>query len=128
MNMKLSIVLALLIALVFPATAIYAWHMRTRVEYYSEFKVVVNGVREVDLLVPVKVEDGLTREEAERIAEATFTKVMGEKALHRLDSLKIDENIMEAHYTWGLDESDMGHVFDMTLDVTSSLISVSHCR
>ena len=128
MNIKLSIVLALLIAMVFPATAIYAWHMRTRVEYYSEFKVVVNGVREVDLIVPVKVEDGLTREEAERIAEATFTQVMGEKALHRLDKLKIDENIMEAHYTWGLDESDMGHVFDMSVDITSSLISVTHCR
>jgi hypothetical protein len=128
MNIKLSIVLALLIAMVFPATAIYAWHMRTRVENYSEFKVVVNGVRELDLIVPVNVKDGLTREEAERIAEVTFTQVLGEKALHRLDTLKFDEHVMEAHYTWGLDENDMGHVFDMSVDLTSSLISVTHCR
>ena len=128
MNLKLSVVLALMIALVFPATAIYAWQMRTRVEYYSEFRVVVNGVREVELHVPVRVEDGLTREEAERIAEETFTQVMGEKTLHRLDTLKIEENIMEAHYTWGLDENDMGHVFDMALDITTSLITVTHCR
>ena len=39
----------------------------------------------------------------------------------------LDENCIEAHYTWGLDESDMGHFFDITVDITSRLITVTHC-
>jgi hypothetical protein len=97
-------------------------------EYFSEFRVVVNGVRELDVLVHVNVTDGLTREEAEQIAEATFVQVMGEKVMQRLDTLTLDENSMEAHYTWGLDESDMAHIFDMTVDSASRLITVTHCR
>jgi hypothetical protein len=94
----------------------------------TEFKVVVNGLRELDVLVHVNVNDGLTREEAEQIAEETFIQVMGEKVVHRLDKLILNENSMEAHYTWGIDESDMGHVFDMTGDITSRSITVTHCR
>lgn len=52
-----------------------------------------------------------------QIAETTFVQVMGEKVIHRLDTLTLDENSMEAHYTWGYDESDMGHVFDMIVDI-----------
>ncbi len=92
-----------------------------------KFKANVNGMREVDVFVSVDINDGLTEEEAEQIAEATFIKVMGEEVLHQLDVLTYDDTKIEAHYTWGLDENDMGHVFDMTADLTALEIAVEHC-
>jgi hypothetical protein len=92
-----------------------------------KFKANVNGMREVDVLVRVDTDDGLTQEEAEQIAEATFTKIMGEEVLHQLDILTFDDTEVEAHYTWGLDENDMGHVFDMVADLTALVITVDHC-
>ena len=91
------------------------------------FRAIVNEVQELDVLVPVNVVDGLTREEAELIAEATFVQVKGEEVMRRLDSLTLDEDSMEAHYTWGLDEGDMGHFFDIAVDIESRLITVTHC-
>ena len=92
-----------------------------------KFKVNVNGMREVDVLVRVDINDGLTGEEAEQIAEATFIEVMGEEVSYQLDTLTFDDTKIEAHYTWGLDENDMGHVFDMTADLTALVITVEHC-
>ena len=91
------------------------------------FRAIVNEVQELEVLVPVNVDDGLTREEAEMIVEATFVQVKGEDIMRRLDSLTLDENSIEAHYTWGLDESDMGHFFDITVDIALRLITVAHC-
>jgi len=98
-----------------------------RPEDIVRFRVIVNEVQELEVLVPVNVADGLTREEAELIAEETFIQVKGAAIMRRLDSLTLDEYSIEAHYTWGLDESDMGHVFDITVDITSRLITVAHC-
>jgi hypothetical protein len=102
--------------------------LETSLHVRVEFRLVVNGIRELNVLVPVNVIDGLTREEAEQIAEETFVQVMGEKAMHRLDKLTLNENSMEAHYTWGVDERDMGHVFDMIGDIASRTITVTHCK
>ena len=112
MNSKLSIVLALVFMQILPAASIYAWQMANKPleSARAEFRVIVNGFREIDVLVPVNVNDGLTRKEAEQIAEETFVQVMGEKVIHQLDMLTLNENSIEAHYTWGVDESDMGHV------------------
>jgi len=88
---------------------------------------VVNGMRYVSVFVRVNISDGLTREEAEQIAEATFIEVMGEEVMYQLDTLTFNDTQIEAHYTWGVDESDMGHIFDMTADPTTLLITVNHC-
>ena len=88
---------------------------------------VVNGMRYVSVFVRVNISDGLTREEAEQIAEATFIKVMGEEVMYQLDTLTFNDTQIEAHYTWGVDESDMGHIFDMTADLTTLQITVNHC-
>jgi len=92
-----------------------------------EFKAVVNGMRSVDVLVYVDISDGLTEKEAELIAGTTFIQVMGEEVTHRLDTLTFDDTQIEAHYAWGHDENDMGHVFDMIADLTTLQITVSHC-
>ena len=92
-----------------------------------KLQAVVNGMRDVNVFVRVNISDGLTREEAEQIAEATFIAVMGEEVTYRLDTLTFNDTQVEAHYTWGFDESDMGHIFDMTADLTTLLITVNHC-
>ena len=92
-----------------------------------KFMAVVNGMRYVSVFVRVNISDGLTREEAEQIAEATFIEVMGEEVTYQLDTLTFNDTQIEAHYTWGLDESDMGHIFDMTADLTTLQITVNHC-
>ncbi len=94
----------------------------------TKFTAVVNGMRNVNVFVHVDISNGLTKEEAERIAEATFIEVMGERVMHRLDTLTFDDTQIKAHYTWGVDENDMGHVFGMTADLTTLQIAVSHCR
>ena len=93
----------------------------------TPFTVVVNGGRSVDVYVPVDVGDGLTEEEAALIAEAAFTTVMGHTRIHRLDTLTLKEAQMTAHYSWGCNENDLGHVFDMIVDLITFQITVSHC-
>lgn len=92
-----------------------------------EFNVVVNGIRSVVVPVHVKINDGLTEQEAELIARTTFIQVMGEHVTHQLDTLTFDDGQINAHYAWGYDEDDMGHVFDMSADLTMLQITVWHC-
>jgi len=93
----------------------------------TKFEAVVNGMRSVDVFVCVNISDGLTEKEAELIVGTTFILVMGDYVTHRLDTLIFDDTQIEAHYTWGHDETDMGHVFDVTADLTTLLITVEHC-
>ena len=93
----------------------------------TEFKAVVNGMRTLDVPVCVNLNDGLTEEEAELIAGTTFILVMGDRVTHRLDTLTFDDTKIEAHYTWGNDENDLGHVFDVSADLTTLQITVAHC-
>jgi len=93
----------------------------------TKFKAVVNGMSSGDVFVCVNISDGLTKKEAELIVGTTFILVMGEYVTHRLDTLTFDDTQIEAHYTWGYDENDMGHVFEITADLTTLEIAVSHC-
>lgn len=93
----------------------------------TPFTAVVNRARSVDVYVPVDMGDGLTEEEAALIAEVTFTTVMGHTRIHRLDTLTLKEAQMTAHYSWGYNENDLGHVFDMIVDLITLQITVSHC-
>jgi hypothetical protein len=94
----------------------------------TKFKAVVNGMWSVDVFVCVNISDGLTEKEAELIVGTTFIHVKGEYVTHRLDNLTFDSAEIEAHYTWGINEDDMGHVFDLTADLTTLQITVTHCR
>jgi hypothetical protein len=91
------------------------------------FKAVVNGMREVDVLVYIYISDGVTEVEAKQIVKATFIAVMGKNVTRQLDTLTINDSQIKAHYCWGYDENDMGHVFDMDIDLTTLKILVSHC-
>lgn len=93
----------------------------------TRFEAVVNGMRSMDVFVCVNMSDGLTEKEAELIAGTTFIQVKGEYVWRRLDTLTFDDTQIKAHYTWGLDETDLGHVYDMTADLTTLQITVDHC-
>jgi len=93
----------------------------------TKFKAVVNGMHSLDVFVCVNTSDGLTEKEAELIVGTTFIHVKGDYVTHRLDTLTFDNTQIEAHYTWGHDENDMGHIFDVTADLTTLLITVEHC-
>ena len=94
----------------------------------TTFKVVVNTNPFSDLTVPVDLSTGLTQEKAELIAKATFVHVKGEKTLFRLDDLTFTDKQITARFTWGIDENDMGHIFELTADLTTLQITVIHCR
>ncbi len=93
----------------------------------TSFEAVINGMRSEDVFVCVDLNDGLTEKEAELIVGTTFILVMGEYVTHRLDALTFDDTQIEAHYTWGHDEADMGHIFEITADLTTLQITVNHC-
>jgi hypothetical protein len=93
----------------------------------TNFKAVVNGMRNVDVLVHVDISDGLTEEEAKQITEATFIQVMGQNVMRQLDTLTLSDTQIKAHYFWGYNENDIGHVFYMDANLTTLQITVSHC-
>jgi hypothetical protein len=129
LNRGLSVVALLLAISMLPAASIYAWQM-TQVRPETplfEFRVLVNGQREIILYVPVNLDDGLTREDCEIIAERAFKEIMGD-VMHSLDEVNVDGSKMDASYTWGINESDMGHFFNISGDVASHTFTVTHCK
>ena len=93
----------------------------------TKFEVVINGMRSMDVFVCVNISDGLTEKEAELIAGTTFIQVRGEYIWRRLVTLTFDDTQIQAHYAWGCDETDLGHIYDMTADLTTLQITVDHC-
>jgi hypothetical protein len=93
----------------------------------TTFKVEVNTTPFSDLTVPVELSTGVTQEKAELIAKATFVHVKGEETLFRLDDLTFSDKEMTARFTWGVDENDMGHIFELAADLTTLQITVNHC-
>ncbi len=132
---KLAVVAMLVVIAV--SFAGYAWVTRdggVRAEKSQEtpldvttFKALINGMSSMNVSACVNVSDGLTAEEAELIVGTTFILVMGDYVTHRLDTLTFDDSQITAYYTWGHDENDMGHVFDVTTDLTTFQIIVSTC-
>ncbi|MCW4033995.1 MAG: protease complex subunit PrcB family protein [Candidatus Bathyarchaeota archaeon] len=94
----------------------------------SCFGVTVNGNPAQNLTVQVDLTDGITETEAKQITNATFVQTMGNEVLYELDTIDFDETQITAHYTWGYDQNDMGHVFDLVADLQTMNISVTHCR
>jgi hypothetical protein len=95
--------------------------------HLTTFEVILNGNEVPDLTVQVDLGNGLTEEEAKEISEVAFNQTLGDK-LHRLDTITYDDERIIAHYTWGYDENDMGHIFDIAADLTNLKIIIDHCR
>ena len=94
----------------------------------ATFEVVVNENQFTDIIVPIDLTKSLTEEEAEKIANAAFIHVKGENTLFLLDSITFNDQKIVAHYIWGVNENDLSHIFDLTADLTSRQIEVTHCR
>ncbi len=133
---KKLLVVAMMIAVAVSSVG-YVWVARdegTRAKENGEtlpgvtkFEALVNGMRSMDVFVCVNISDGLTEKEAELIAGTTFIQVKGEYVWRRLDTLTFDDTQIRAHYAWGYDETDLGHIYDMTADLTTLQITVDHC-
>jgi len=92
------------------------------------FNVTLNGNDSPDLTVQINLSDGLTEAEAIQIAETAFIYSRGEDVLRQLDTITYDNQQIAAHYIWGYDENDMGHVLDLKADLDSLQIIISNCR
>ncbi|MCW3980314.1 MAG: hypothetical protein NWF11_02455 [Candidatus Bathyarchaeota archaeon] len=133
---KKLLVVTLMMTILFPLVA-YAWiemgegvgtgKNQEALLDVTKFEAVVNGMKSMDVFVCVNISDGLTEKEAELIAGTTFIQVKGEYVWHQLNTLTFDDTQISAHYTWGCDETDLGHVYDMTADLTTLQITVDHC-
>lgn len=93
----------------------------------TTFEVILNGNEAPDLTVIVDLNDGLIEEEAKMISEIAFNQTLGD-TLHRLDDIAFNNEQISAHYIWGYNENDMGHIFDLTVDITTLKIRINHCR
>jgi hypothetical protein len=93
----------------------------------TNMRAIVNEKKNVDVLMSIDISDGLTEVEAKLIAELTFIQVMEQNVMHQLDTLTFNDTQITAHYIWGYDENDMGHIFSMDIDLTTLQITVSHC-
>jgi hypothetical protein len=136
MRKKLLLIVIIMVSIAISSAA-YAWIARdedTQAKENEEtppgvtkFEAVVNGIRSIDIFVCVNISDGLTEKEAELIAGTTFIQVKGEYVWRRLDTLTFDDTQISAHYAWGHDETDLGHIYDMTANLTTLQIVVDHC-
>ncbi len=134
--LRKKLLVAALVAVISISLAAYAWAVyegsrandkQEAPSNMTKFKTIVNETKSVDVYVCVDISDGVTKEEAELIAGTTFIQVKGEYVTHRMDTLTFDDTKIDAHYTWGYDENDMGHVFHIDADLTTLQITVNHC-
>lgn len=96
----------------------------------ESFRVVtvVNDVRKVDVTINVRVSDGVTQQEAETIAITIFRTILGDKVLYRLNSLNYSDSSLQADITGGVDLTDLGHIFHLSLSIPSGYAIVTHCK
>ena len=137
MKLRKKLVVVAMIAAIAVSLVAYAWATRDKgadaeknqetPSAVTKFTAVVNGMYSLDVFVCVNISDGVTEKEAELIVGTTFILVKGDFVTRRLDTMTFDSTEIEAHYTWGYDETDMGHVFDVAVDLTTRQITVSHC-
>jgi len=137
MKLRKKLLVVAMIAAIAVSFIAYVWATRDRgaraeknqgaPSDVTKFEAVVNGMRSMAVFVCVNISDGLTEKEAELTAGTTFIQVKGEYVWRRLDALTFDDTQIKAHYTWGYDETDLGHVYDMTADLTTLQITVDHC-
>ena len=137
MNLRKKPLLIPIIAVIALSSFAYAWVSKdngndiqgTENDFpgVTQFEVIVNGVTSLDVFVCVNTSDGVTYQEAELIAGTTFIHVKGESVWRRLETLTFDDTQIKAHYVWGLNEADLGHIYDMTADLTTLQIVVDHC-
>lgn len=137
MNLRKKLLLIAVIAAIALSSFAYAWVGKdngngiqgTEDDFpgVTQFEAIVNGVRSLDIFVCVNISDGVTHQEAELIAGTMFIYVKGESVWRRLETLTFDDTQIKAHYAWGLNEADLGHIYDMTADLTTLQITVDHC-
>lgn len=92
------------------------------------FEVEVNQAEFADLKVAVDLTQPITIEKAQKIADTIFIHVKGENTLNQINSILFNEEAIVADYTWGINQDDMSHFFELTVDLINLKVEVIHCR
>jgi len=93
----------------------------------STFSVIINGNPYSNLTLAVDLNEPINEEIAKKIADAVFVHVKGENTHFQLDRIVYNSEEIIASFIWGLNEADMSHIFELTVDIINSQIEVVHC-
>lgn len=91
------------------------------------FEVNVNQNAFPDFIVAADLTNPVTKELAQKIADAVFVHVKGENTLYQLNSITFSNKEIIADYNWGYNQEDMSHVFELNLDLVNHKVDVIHC-
>lgn len=91
------------------------------------FDVNVNQAEFADLKIAVDLTTSMTMEKAQKIADAIFVHVKGENTQNQINSIIFSEEEIVADYIWGINQDDMSHFFDLTVDLINLKVEVVHC-
>jgi len=93
----------------------------------ATFEVNVNQDDFSDLIVAADLTEPVIRQLAQKIANAIFVHVKGENTLYQLNSMTFNNKEIIADYTWGYNQEDMSHVFELKVDLVNLKVDVVHC-
>jgi len=91
------------------------------------FEVNVNEDTFSDLVVAADLTEPITKQLAQKIADAVFVHVKGENTLYQLNSITFNSEEVIADYVWGYNQEDLSHVFELNLDLVNLKVDVVHC-
>jgi hypothetical protein len=94
----------------------------------ATFEVIENENPFSEFIVAMDLAESIIREKAERIANALFIHVKGENALFHLDTISYNHQEIVADYIWGVNEADMSHILELTVDLKNLQIEVVNCH
>ncbi len=93
----------------------------------ANFEVNVNENPFSDLVVAADLTQPVTKQVAQKIADAVFVHVKGENTLYQLNSITFNSEEIIADYVWGYNQEDMSHVFELNVDLVNLKVDVNHC-
>jgi hypothetical protein len=91
------------------------------------FSVNVNEKSYSDLIIPIDLTNEVTREIAEVMVYKVFRHVKGKTAFFYFNALAFSNKEIVASLNWGLNELEINHVFELTVDLDNLQIEVTHC-
>ncbi len=93
----------------------------------TTFKINVNQNIFSDLVLAVDLTQTLTKQTAQKITESIFIHVKGENTPHQLNTITYNNKEITANYTWGYNQEDMNHTFELKADLQNLIVEVNHC-
>jgi hypothetical protein len=94
----------------------------------TTFEMNVNQNNFSDLVLAIDLTQILTTQTAQKIADAIFIHVKGENTLHQLNSITFNNKEIIANYTWGYNQEDISHIFELKANLQNLSVEANHCK